>query len=85
MAVAVISGFTWVNQFRNNANMFQGKGVSNSWTYNTKTNLSVGQVAGNLNVFPTGVNIINDPDLFDHMVNEGEIKPPIGPSIAEVV
>jgi len=81
VAVSIYNGFTWVNDIRSNGNMLMGKGSSNSWTYNSKTNLVVGQIAGNYNVFSTGVNIIYDQDIFDTDINENEIKPSIGPSI----
>jgi len=85
MAVVINTGFVQVNQLRNNANFVQGKGAFNSWTYNTKANIMIGQVAGNANIFPTGVNVLNDMDALDQLLAEGEFKPPIGPSIVEGV
>ncbi|KNZ70442.1 hypothetical protein Tfer_0623 [Thermincola ferriacetica] len=85
MAVAIITGFNQINQLRNNANLSQGKGVFDSWTYMAKANISVGQVAGNLNTFPTGVNLINDVDLIDSVITDAGLKSPVGPSIIEVI
>ncbi len=85
MAVAIISGFNQINEIRNNSNWSQGKGAFNSWTYMAKLNANVGQIAGNLNTFPTGVNFINDLDLIDTTLTEASFKPPVGPSIIEAI
>ncbi len=84
MAVLIINQVTQVNQFRNNANMFQGKGVANGYTLNTKGNFSVGQIAGNFNAFFIGANVIFDSDITDTPIIDGEVKGFIGPEIAEV-
>ncbi len=84
MAVLIINQVTQVNQFRNNANMFQGKGVADGYTLNTKGNFSVGQIAGNFNTFFVGANVIIDPDITDTPIIEGEVKGFLGPEIAEV-
>ncbi|MDN5344957.1 MAG: hypothetical protein PWQ18_1070 [Clostridia bacterium] len=85
MAVAIFNGIIRVNQFRTNASMSQGKCVSDAWTMNSKSNITLGQVAGNLNVFPTGVNILNDPDLVDSTIVDSGLKSALGPSIVEVI
>lgn len=84
MAVLIINQVTRVNEFRNNANMFQGKGVANGYTLNTKGNFSVGQIAGNFNSFFSWANAIFDPDVTDTPIIEGEVKSFLGPEIAEV-
>lgn len=85
MAVSIITGVIQVNEFRNNSIMSQGKGVANGWSYVNKMNLAVGQVAGNMNLIPSGVNLIIDPDLFDaNLPNSGGQSPPIG-GVSEVV
>ncbi|MGB9792053.1 MAG: hypothetical protein ACPLTR_05685 [Thermacetogeniaceae bacterium] len=84
MAVLIINQFTQVIQFRNNANMFQGKGVANGYTLNTKGNFSIGQIAGNFNAFFSWASVLFDPDVSDTPIIEGEIKGFFGPEIAEV-
>ncbi len=85
MAVAIFSGFNQINEIRNNSNWSQGKGSFNSWTYMAKANSNVVDIAGNLNILPTGVNLINDLDLFDTLLTEASFKGSIGPSIVEAV
>jgi len=84
MAVLIVNGITQVNQFRTNANMFQGKGVANGWTMNAKSNFGIGQVAGNFNSFITGTIITNDPDLVDTPIADAKVQGFIGPEIMEV-
>lgn len=85
MAVAIFNGIIRVNQFRTNANLSQGKNVINDWTLNGKTNISIGQIAGNFNVFPVGANILNDPDINDNPIWNPSNSPTLGPSILEAV
>jgi hypothetical protein len=85
MAVAVVSGFTWVNDPRQNANFIQGKGTANSPTINTKGNTSVGELSGNLVSVFALYNVIFDTDAIDTPIMNNEVKPSIGPSIVEAV
>lgn len=84
MAVAIINGVIRINQFRTNAGMGQGKNVFEPWTMNTKSNLALGQVAGNLNFFASGANIINDPDLVDNPIVDNGIKSSFAPANMEL-
>lgn len=84
MAVAVYNGFFSVNQFRNNANMNQGKNVLNGYAYFAKANFAIGQIAGNFNLIPTAANILNDPDAVDNVMPNAAGQSPIGGSMAEV-
>ncbi|MGI9862051.1 hypothetical protein SDD30_11800 [Moorella naiadis] len=85
MAVAIINGVIQVVQFRTNAAMSQGKCVSDAWTLNTKSNITLGQVNGLFNFLPTGANILYDPDFIDSNIIDGGLKSALGPSIVEVV
>ncbi|GAF26156.1 hypothetical protein [Neomoorella thermoacetica] len=84
MAVAVITGIIRINQFRTNAGMGQGKNVFEPLTMNTKSNMALGQVAGNLNFFSTGANIINDPDIIDNPIVDNGLKSNFAPANQEV-
>ncbi|KKM11558.1 hypothetical protein SY88_07595 [Clostridiales bacterium PH28_bin88] len=85
MAVAIFNGIIRINQFRTNANMSQGKNVIDNWTLNGKTNIVIGQIAGNFNLFPAGANILNDPSVVDNPIFSPTTNPVLGPSIVEVV
>lgn len=85
MAVAIVNGIIQINQFRTNATMSQGKNVIDNWTLNGKTNIVIGQIAGNFNFFPTGANILNDPSVVDNPIFSPTTNPVLGPSIVEVV
>ncbi|MCL6635132.1 MAG: hypothetical protein K6T29_05110 [Peptococcaceae bacterium] len=79
MAVAIFTGGIQVNQFRNNASMNQGKNVENGWDYISKTNIVIGQIAGNANFIPSGGNLLIDPDLIDNnLPNAGGQSPNSG-------
>lgn len=66
MAVSIFNGgIIRVNSLSNNSFMSQGKNVTNGWSFVGKSNFSVGHISGNLNLVPSGSNIINDPDLKD--------------------
>jgi len=81
MAVAVINGFTWINDIRNNATFVQGKGSANSSTTNSKSVNSVSELSGNfVSVFAL-YNAIFDTDAIDTPIVNNEVKPSIGPSI----
>ncbi|OPY58283.1 MAG: hypothetical protein A4E55_01010 [Pelotomaculum sp. PtaU1.Bin035] len=85
MAVSIINGAIQVNEYRNNANINQGKTVANAWSFWSKGNTSIGPIAGNLNLITSGANIIFDNDLFDmNIPNAGGQSPVIGGN-AEVV
>ncbi|SFR08714.1 hypothetical protein [Desulfoscipio geothermicus] len=85
MAVSVITGGIQVNSIRNNSKLNQGKNVSNGWSITTKTNLCVGEVGGNLNLIPSGVNILKDCDLLDGPTNNTIGPSPTGGSVVEVI
>lgn len=85
MAVSIITGVIQVNQFYNNANMVQGKAALNAWDFVSKINLTFGQISGNLNLIPSGLNVLSDPDLIEtNIPNNGGQSPVIGNN-AEVV
>lgn len=79
MMVSVVNGAIQINQIRNNSLFNQGKLVANSWAYYNKSNMSVGQIAGNLNVITSGLNILCDPDAIDNnLPNAGGQSPTVG-------
>jgi hypothetical protein len=84
VAVSIITGVLQVNQLRNNANLSQGKFVANAWSIFGKTNV-FDQIAGNLNIVPTGAVILGDSDLIDtNIPNAGGQSPVVGGN-AEVI
>jgi len=86
MAVGILNGCIKVNSIRNNSHLNQGKSVANGWSITEKTNFMIGQIAGNLNLIPSGVNILSDPDLDDSPeVNTIASSTPTGGSNFEVV
>lgn len=85
MAVAIFNGIIRINQFRTNSTMSQGKNVTDNWTLNGKTNITIGQIAGNFNLFPAGANILNDVDFSDNPIFSPTTNPVLGPSIVEVI
>ncbi|MDF9407987.1 hypothetical protein L7E55_06375 [Pelotomaculum isophthalicicum JI] len=85
MAVSILNGAIQVNEFRNNANLNQGKAVANAWSFWSKANTSVGPVPGNLNLITSGANIIIDNDLFDMNVPNAGGQSPVTGGNAEVI
>ncbi|GBF32041.1 hypothetical protein DCCM_0232 [Desulfocucumis palustris] len=72
MEMLICNGSIHINEIRNNAGMSQGKNIANGWSYYSKTNSAIGQIAGNRNTLPTGLNFLNDCDYFDTiMTNAG--------------
>jgi len=85
VAVSILTGAIQINSLRNNANVYQGKTVANAWSITSKTNFAFGQLNGNFNLIPAGVNILNDSDLLDtNIPNAGGQSPTAGGN-AEVV
>ncbi len=85
MAVLFSNGIIQINELRNDAVFSQGKTVADGWSFIGKTNIAVGQVPGNFNVFPAGVNFLLDSDLSDMLVpNAGVLSPTVG-SIPEAL
>ncbi len=86
MAVCIFNGFIQVNQLRNNASLNEGKNVANGWGYYSKTNISVGQIAGNINFIPSAGNLLNDCDIVDtNIPNAGGQSPITASGNAEVI
>jgi len=68
-----------INELRNNAIFAQGKTVANAWALVGKTNIVIGQIAGNLNVFPACANLMSDTDVAEmFMPNQGAFSPTSG-------
>lgn len=85
MAVAILNGFVQVNVIRDNGAVSQGKNANNAWGIFTKTNYSLSQTGGNLNLLTVVSNIIFDPDVIDNaMTNAGGNSPVAGP-ITELI
>jgi hypothetical protein len=85
MAVLITNGVIQINQFRTNALMNQGKTSTNSWIINTKSNIVLGQVAGNFNVFSTGANILSDPEVIDNPIINNSVEANLAPGILELI
>lgn len=85
MAVSILTGAIQINSLRNNANVYQGKTVANAWSHTSKTNFVFGQIDGNFNLTPTGVNILNDSDLLDTNIPNNGGQSPVTGGNAEVV
>jgi hypothetical protein len=82
MAVGIWIGAIQTGEFRNNAALAQGKQVQNGWTQYAKTNDNLGQVNGNFNLVPSGINIINDISFIEMFFpNAGGQSPVLGNNI----
>jgi hypothetical protein len=85
MAVGVWVGAIQAGEFRNNSCIIQGKQVMNGWTLYAKTNENLGQVAGNFDIVPSGVNIVNDANFIEmYFPNSSGQSPSLGNNIEAV-
>jgi hypothetical protein len=85
MAAWVWVGAIQVGEFRNNAGLAQGKQVQNGWTQYAKTNDNLGQVNGNFDLVPSGVNIINDFNFIEMFFPNANGQSPVLGNNVEVV
>jgi hypothetical protein len=77
MAVGVWIGVLQVTEFRNNATMAQGKQVQNGWSQYAKTNDNLGQVNGNFDLVPVGVNILNNFNFIENFFPNSSGQSPV--------
>ena len=85
MAVLATNCIIQINELRRNAMLAQGKTVANSWAFTGKTNIVVGENPGNLGVYLSCANLLNDSDVTDLFIpNQGAASPTVG-SVAELV
>lgn len=77
MAVGIWVGAIQIAEIRNNANLMQGKQVQNAWSMIAKSNFAIGQVNGNFDIVPSGVDIVNDCDVIDMNIPNAAGQSPV--------